>query len=498
MSKKQSPNLDSLAILDDQGRRQTVHPADVEGPRLQSRRRVYYALMLLFFALPWLRMDGDPLLKLDIPRRSFHIFGNIFNGQDGFLLFFLLSGVGFTLIVLSATIGRLFCGWGCPQTVWLEGVFRRIERAIDGPASARRKLEEAPMSLQKFGKRALKFAIFLVISTAIAHTFVAYFTGARELVHYITEGPAGHGFAFTFSMAFTGVLMFDMWWFREQTCLIICPYGRLQSALADEDTLTIAYDKQRGEPNGVRGKEMKEAGGCIDCLRCVQVCPTGIDIRNGLQLECIGCAQCADACDVVMDKIGAPKGLVRTDSHRGLATGQRRFWRPRLLGYAFAGFVGLSVASYFFFTRVPFEANVLRVPGAPFTLDDTGIVTNPLMLLLVNKTAAPLPVTLALSKETPGHEQIDVALPPELLLQPEESRRVPLVLRARRGTFTTGAPLTVVATAGAGDSVFVLKRRTKWMEPTANLRGTATGRAASTGEVEAGELPSAEAEGGPR
>jgi cytochrome c oxidase accessory protein FixG len=457
MSRPEGPTLDKLAILDEQGHRKTVHPADVEGHRLQARRIVSTLLMGLFIVLPWVRMGGEPVVKLDIPRRSFHLFGHVFNGQDGFLLFFVLTGIGFTLITVSAMFGRLWCGWACPQTVWLEGLYRRIERVIDGPANERRALEDAPWTTKKVGKRALKWGAWLAISLFLGHTFVAYFVGAYELVGYLTEGPAEHMGAFVGAMGLAGAMMFDMAWFREQTCIVLCPYGRLQSVLTDEDTLVIGYDKQRGEPRGKASDPHN--GACVDCRRCVQVCPTGIDIRNGLQLDCIGCGQCADACDTVMVKIGRPKGLVRTDSLRGLRDDQRRFLRPRLAAYAVAGAVGIVVSTTALYTRVPVEANVLRLPGAPYVLDDTGTVTNPLMLHLVNKTGDRLPVVIRVASPA----DLSSTLPPVVELEPEEQRNLPVVLRAPRGAIAPGTEVVLDVRAGKYEK----KPTTKWMGPAA-------------------------------
>jgi cytochrome c oxidase accessory protein FixG len=455
MPRPDGPTLDKLAILDEQGHRKTVHPADVFGPRLSRRRVVAYFLMGLFLTLPWVRMGGEPVIKLDIPRRSFHLFGHVFNGQDGFLLFFVLTGIGFTLISVSAMFGRLWCGWACPQTVWLEGLYRRIERAIDGPANERRALEDAPWSAKKVGKRTAKWGLWLAVSLFLGHTFVAYFVGAYELVGYLTEGPAEHMGAFVGAMGLTAAMMFDMAWFREQTCIVLCPYGRLQSVLTDEDTLVIGYDTNRGEPRGKASDPNN--GACVDCRRCVQVCPTGIDIRNGLQLDCIGCGQCADACDTVMVKIGRKKGLVRTDSLRGLRDEKRRFLRPRLVGYAVAGVVGVVVSTTALYTRVPVEANVLRLPGAPYALDATGAVTNPMMLHLVNKTGDRLPVHVRVD----GPSALTSTLPPVVELEPEEQRSLPVVLRAPAGAIAPGTEITIEVTAGS----YVKRPTTKWMGP---------------------------------
>ncbi|MCC7112681.1 MAG: cytochrome c oxidase accessory protein CcoG [Deltaproteobacteria bacterium] len=454
MAEHRGPSLDRLAILDDQGHRSTVHPADVEGTRITWRRRLYFALALLFCALPWIRADGEPLILLDIPRRSFHLFGHVFNGQDGFLLFFLMTGVGFTLIAASAMFGRIWCGWACPQTVWLEGFYRRIERLVDGPALQRRRLDEAPWTARKLGKRVLKWGLWTLLSLFLGHTFVAYFTGAQELVGYLAEGPAEHMGAFAGAMGLSAALLFDMGWFREQTCIVLCPYGRLQSVLTDEDTIVVGYDAKRGEP---RGKATDPtAGACVDCGRCISVCPNGIDIRNGWQMDCIGCEQCVDACHSVMTKLGRPTGLVRLDTQRAFRGEKRRFLRPRLLAYALAGLIGLVVSLTTLSQRISFEANVLRLQGAPFVVDERGVVTNPMMLHLVSKSAERLPLTVRI--EGRG---VSGSLPSDLTLEPEESRSVPVVLRAPKGAVAAGTE--IVIEVKSADEV---KRNTiKWMAP---------------------------------
>lgn len=457
MAKPTGPTLDRLAIIDDHGNRLTVHPADVHGPRINARRIVFYVLILVYLVMPWLSHNGDPLVRLDIARRSFHLFGLTMNAQDGPLLFIVLTGIGFSLFIVSTLLGRLWCGWACPQTVFLEGIFRRIERAIDGNDRDRRALEDAPWSASKLGKRLAKNGIFAVLALAIGHTLASYFTGARELVGFITQGPAEHPFAFGFSMAVSAALFVDMAWFREQTCLIICPYGRLQSVLADDDTLAIGYDKLRGEP---RGKATDPAAGsCVDCRRCVAVCPTGIDIRNGMQLDCIGCGQCADACDEVMVKIGRPKGLVRTDSLRGLTGGKRRLLRPRLAFYAIAAVIGLSVATLMISRRVNFEANVVRPPGSPYIIAD-GMVTNPVLLHVVSKRREPM--TISLSVDTPI--AVETNMPTTITLQPEESRTVAAVLRFKADT-PLPAKATATFTLRADDDGAVQQPTTKLLSP---------------------------------
>jgi cytochrome c oxidase accessory protein FixG len=299
-------------------------------------------------------------------------------------MFFLLSGVGLTLLIVTAIKGRLWCGYACPHTVFLEGVFRRIERVIEGPRAQRLRRNAAGLTFDTVWRKALKHAIYIVIALLLSHVFISYFVSLPSLVDMVQQSPANHPTAFTWVVVMSAILWFNFAWFREQLCLIICPYGRLQSAMTDRDTMVIGYDFNRGEP---RGKASDPSNGdCIDCKRCVVVCPTGIDIRNGLQMECVGCAACVDACDEIMDKLDRPKGLVRYDSLNGLEGRTKHGMRPRLFFYGGIAALWLVGAAFAFTQSAEFEANVLRHEGAPFAVVD-GQVRNSLRIHLVNKTS---------------------------------------------------------------------------------------------------------------
>ncbi|MGM0576081.1 MAG: cytochrome c oxidase accessory protein CcoG [Myxococcota bacterium] len=377
-----APNLDRLSVLDEAGGRKYVYPADARGKFSRIKPFVYAVLIAVYVGLPWIPIGGHPAVLIDLPMRRFYLFGATFNAQDVYLIFFLLTGIGFGLIMLSALWGRVWCGWGCPQTVFLDGVFRRLERWIEGPASRRKRLADGPWTLEKIWKKGLKHAIYVVLSAGIGLTFVAYFVGVDGVGEMFTAGPGSHPAAFAWSLGLTVVMYGNFWWFREQLCIVICPYGRLQSVLNDQDTINVTYDYVRGEPRG-KVKD-PERGDCIDCGRCVAVCPTGIDIRNGHQLECIGCAYCIDACDEIMDRVDQPRGLIRYESDRGVEERRRRFWRPRVFAYMFAGLAGLSVGTFMVTQNDPFEANLMRVQGAPYVVDD-GELRNQLFLHLTNK-----------------------------------------------------------------------------------------------------------------
>ncbi len=364
------------------GTRETVHPADVRGRFLTARRVVYGLLVVVYLAVPWLSVGGRPAVLLDIAQRRFLLFGAVLNAQDAWLLFFVLFGVGLTLIAVTTVLGRVWCGWACPQTVFLEGVFRPLQRLLEGSRNERLQRERKGWTLDRVWRRTVLWSIYLLLASAIAHVFLGYFVPIRSFLTMISEGPVTHPQAFFWVTFFTGVWFFDFAWFREQTCLAICPYGRLQSVMTDDDSLVVGYDKARGEPRGKVGSE--GAGDCVDCGRCVVVCPTGIDIRNGLQLDCIGCTACIDACDEVMDRLHRPRGLVRYDSLNGLVGNARRWMRPRLFFYL--GIAVLWAFGVFFATRTrtSFEANLLRLQGAPYSLEGT-TVRNAFNIHLVNK-----------------------------------------------------------------------------------------------------------------
>lgn len=367
------------------GSRNYVHPADVRGRFTRLRYIIFAVLIAVYVVLPFVKIGGHPAVFMDIVNRRFYLFGAVFNAQDFWLMFFLLSGIGLSLVIVTAIKGRLWCGYACPHTVFLEGVFRRIERIIEGPRAQRLRRNAAGMSFDKLWRKALKHVIYIVIALLLSHVFISYFVSLPSLVDMVQRSPAEHPTAFTWVIVMSGILWFNFAWFREQLCLIICPYGRLQSAMTDRDTMVIGYDYNRGEP---RGKASDPSNGdCIDCKRCVVVCPTGIDIRNGLQMECVGCAACVDACDEIMEKVGREKGLVRYDSLNGLEGKDKHVARPRLFFYGGIATLWLVGAAFAFAQASEFEANFLRLEGAPFSVVD-GQVRNAVRVHLVNKTSS--------------------------------------------------------------------------------------------------------------
>ncbi|MCC7020361.1 MAG: cytochrome c oxidase accessory protein CcoG [Ardenticatenales bacterium] len=365
------------------GRRDKVRVADVHGRFTKWRKRAFLALIVIYAAAPMVRVGGKPLIFLDILNRRFFLFGRTFNAQDAYLIFFLLAGGVLAIFLVTSLLGRLWCGWACPQTVFLEGVFRPIERWLEGSKHEQVRLAKQPMNMRKLRILATKHAMYLVAALVVSHIFISYFVSLEQLREWVFVSPREHWTAFVWMAAITGALYFDFAWFREQTCLVLCPYGRLQSALTDEDTVVIGYDAVRGEPRG--SVNTPGAGDCVDCFRCVEVCPTAIDIREGLQMECIGCAACIDACDDVMARIGRPLGLVRYDSLTGLAGGKTRMGRAKIYLYAAILAVLAGTGIVFAYQRKPFEATLIRQTGAPYVLED-GAYRNQYFVHIVNKT----------------------------------------------------------------------------------------------------------------
>lgn len=379
---KNAPIRESVTTINQDGSRFFLHPADVKGFFTKYRQYVAYALIIFYAGLPWIEIGGHPAVFFDIANRQFHVLGATFTPHDSWLLFFFITGLGFGLFFISAVLGRIWCGWACPQTVFLEHVYRRIERWIDGNAAERRHLDKKKWDGSKTFKRVLKHAIYILISGIIAHIFLSYFISIDRLSAWVSEGVGAHPKTFGFVVFFSAILYGNFFWFREQLCLVICPYGRLQSALVDDDSIIIGYDEKRGEPRGTLRE--KTLGDCISCNRCVDVCPTGIDIRQGLQLECIGCANCIDACNEIMVKHNRPQNLIRYDSMNGLQGKPRRFFRPRLFLYLALLLLGCTVLLLTIGRLQPVTVNTTRLVGAPFFKQD-GVIRNQFLVKMINK-----------------------------------------------------------------------------------------------------------------
>ncbi len=436
--RRHAPVRDFVTTINEDGSRYVLYPADASGRFMEARKWSAFALIAIYLLLPWIPINGYPALFLDLASRRFHFFGLTLSAQDAWLLFFGVTGLGFILFFLTALFGRLWCGWACPQTVFLDHVYRRIERWLEGDAPARRALKAAPMSFSKFSRRVVKHVLYAVVSLLITHLFLAYFISIPALWSYMHEAPGENWASFLFVFIAAGILYFNFAWFREQLCIVICPYGRLQSVLTDDHTMVIGYDGKRGEPRGKLGTP--QAGACIDCNRCVQVCPTGIDIRQGLQLECIGCAACIDACDEVMDKIGRPRGLVRYSSLSGLAGGVTRWIRPRTILYGVLLLVGVVVATFAFSTVKPANFFVFRMTGASYFVDAAD-VRNQFMVRIVNKRTVAADFRVTLEGVPAGVLQQGFAEP--VTVAPLGEQVSPLVLMVPRQTYAGSFKFTV-------------------------------------------------------
>lgn len=387
-----------VTTINEDGSRYFVHAADVQGVFTQLRRFAGVGLVAIYIALPLVPINGAPAVFLDIFHRRIHLFGLTFLFQELWLLFFAITGIGFLLFFITALLGRIWCGWACPQTVFLEVVFRRIERLIEGDALTRRKWDEAPWNPGKIFRRFFKNGVFIFLSAVIAHVFLSYFVSIPALYQMTRLSPLENWGTFLFVAALTGLLYFNFTWFREQFCIVLCPYGRFQSALIDENSIVVGYDAKRGEPRG--RASLQDVGDCVDCRRCVQVCPTGIDIRQGLQIECISCASCIDACNEVMTRLGRPKGLIRHDSLNSFAGKATRILRPRIFIYLVLMVVGLSAFSFAAMQVKPVTLSALRMQGAPY-YKDGDLVRNNFMLRLANKHSEAHQYTISITSPFP-------------------------------------------------------------------------------------------------
>lgn len=385
---------DSIGTIGEDGKRSWVFPKKPSGPLWEKRKLVSYVLLAFLFAAPFVKINGNQFLMFNVLERRFNIFGFPFWPQD-FHLFVISALIGIIFITLfTVAFGRVFCGWVCPQTIFMEMVFRRIEFWIDGDRNKQRKLAKQKWDAEKIKKRTLKWFIFLVISFLIANVFLAFLIGSDKLISYIKSGPFENISTLVSLLIFTAVFYFVFAWFREQVCIIACPYGRLQGVLLDNKSIVVAYDHKRGEAeNGrksFRKNEDREAlghGDCIDCFQCVHVCPTGIDIRNGTQLECVNCTACIDECDSIMEKIDLPKGLIRYASEDNIEKKTKFKLTARLKGYIAVLAILVGVLLGMLALRNDIEANILRLPGQLYERKSETTISNVYTYKLVNKTS---------------------------------------------------------------------------------------------------------------
>ncbi|GAB4092825.1 CcoG/RdxA/FixG family protein [Flaviaesturariibacter terrae] len=389
---------DSIATVDKQGHRRFIFPKKPKGRLYNKRTLATIIFLVVFFTLPLLKVGGEPLFLFNVVERKFIFFGQIFWPQDFFI--FAVGFLTFMVFVILFTVvfGRVFCGWACPQTVFMEMVFRKIEYWLDGDAPAQKRLAEMPWNGYKIRKRAVKIAIFYGLSFIIGNFALAYVIGMDNVLLMIREGVGAHPVTFAALIGFTTTFFFVFYWFREQACLVVCPYGRLQGVLLDRKSMVVAYDYVRGEPRGKVNKThaSEDLGDCIDCAACVRVCPTGIDIRNGTQLECVNCTACIDACDAIMRSLQRMEGLIRIDSEENIARGQKKLWNARTKAYSGLLLVLVGVLVALLVTRTDVDATVLRTPGQIFQTLPDGRLSNIYTIKFANKTRHDLPMQLKL------------------------------------------------------------------------------------------------------
>ncbi len=399
---------DRIATVDQDGKRTWIYPKKPQGRFYKWRTWVTWGLLAVLFGLPFIKVNGEPLVLLNILERNFILFGIHFTPQDFHLFVFAMLTLIVFIALFTVVFGRLFCGWVCPQTIFMEMVFRKIEYWIEGDANAQRRLDKQPWNAEKIRKKTLKQGIFILISIAIAHTFLAYIIGIDQVWAIVREPISQNVGGFVAMVAFTGAFYFVFARLREQVCTTICPYGRLQSVLLDKNSIVVAYDFERGEPRGKIRKQkaanpvdqiQQQLGDCIDCKLCVQVCPTGIDIRNGTQLECVNCTACIDACDEVMEKIDRPLGLIRYDSYNGIVEKRNKIFTTRVIAYTVV-LVALLVTNFFLlYSRSDVEAVILRTPGMLYQKVDEEHLSNLYNYEFINKTSKDM--ILEIVPETP-------------------------------------------------------------------------------------------------
>ncbi len=383
---------DSISTVDERGKRIWLFPKKPKGRYYNRRKIVGWSLMAILFGMPFIKMNGSPLFMFHVIKREFILFGVHFWPQDSYLFAIAMISLLVGIVLFTTVYGRFWCGWTCPQTVFLELLFRPIEYLIEGDRNAQIKLKTAPWSFDKIWKRLIKNGVFIFLSVLIANALLAWIIGLDELFQIISEPISFHTGGFVAIAALSSFLFFIYSWFREQVCSIMCPYGRLQGVLLDINSIVVSYDYRRGEP---RGKGLDgEKGDCIDCNSCVDVCPTGIDIRNGTQLECINCTACIDACNDIMDKIKKPRGLIRYASEKNISKGLPFKITPRIVGYT-SLLIGLLIfLSVLLFGRSDIEATILRTPGLLYQEQPNNEISNLYNAKLINKSTAQMPVEL--------------------------------------------------------------------------------------------------------
>ncbi len=429
-----APEARVLSTLNQDGSRRWIYPRLSRGKFLRARRMVAYVLIAVFTLLPYLQIGGKPAILLNIPAREFTFFGFTFLPTDTLLLALFIVSLIVSIFLVTALFGRVWCGWMCPQTVYTEFVYRPLERLFDGAPGARNRRGKKSTPV----RTAVKYGLYLLISCYLAHTFLAYFVGVENLARWVRQSPFEHPVPFVVMVLTTGAMLFDFSFFREQTCLVACPYGRFQSVMLDQNSLIVSYDPRRGEPRGRRGRRSaaaKPLGDCIDCGMCVDTCPTGIDIREGLQMECIACTQCIDACDTVMDRVGKPRGLIRFSSQARIAGRPGRLLRPRVFIYPAVIVVLLSLFFVVLNGKTTADVTLLRNLGRPFIELQSGEITNQIQVKIKNRSGVDAKYLIEVADQTPA--QLKVSQNP-IPVAAGELRTEPVSIAVPRSVFVKG------------------------------------------------------------
>lgn len=460
---EQETYRDKIATVDEKGKRIWIFPKKPSGKFYDYRKWVSYLLLVFLFAGPHIKIGGEPMLMFNVIERKFVIFGQVFWPQDFYIFAIALVLMVVFIVLFTVIYGRLFCGWVCPQTIFMEMVFRRIEYWIEGDWTHQKKLDQMPWNGEKIRKRILKHAIFWGISFLIANTFLAYIIGADALWEIQTANPMEHLGGLIALIIFTTVFYAVFARLREQVCTTICPYGRLQGVLLDRNSIVITYDHVRGEERGKfrKNEDRKGAGkgDCIDCGQCVNVCPTGIDIRNGTQLECVNCTACIDACDHMMESVGLEKGLIRYDSENGVNTGTRFRWTRRIKAYTAVLALLLAVLVVLVVTRTDFDATILRQRGATYQELQDGRISNIYEIDLSNKTKKEYTVELLILE---GKGEIE-AVVKDMVLLPEKHMRERFLIKMDQDDVKKGKNELIIGIYGNGE--LITKARTTFIGP---------------------------------